>query len=275
MMENRSFDHFLGWLPGADGKQAGLTFTDRYGVPHDTHHLTAFDSCGFNDPDHSWEGGRIQLNDGKCDGFLRSGRNDELAIGYYAAGRPAVLRARRAGLDDLRPLLLRGDGRDLPQPLLHARRPDRPDPQQHQPVEAPDDLGPARRQGRQRHLLLQRRALHRALVRQVRRHLQALRRSSSPTPRPGRSGRVVRRPPVPGRGVRHLQRRPPARRHPRRPGVPQPGLRRRPRRPGLGEDRAGHQLRRVGRLLRPRARRSHAPDAIGEDLAARASGCRR
>ncbi len=23
-MENRSFDHFLGWLPGADGKQAAL-----------------------------------------------------------------------------------------------------------------------------------------------------------------------------------------------------------------------------------------------------------
>jgi len=25
MMENRSFDHFLGWAPGADGEQAGLT----------------------------------------------------------------------------------------------------------------------------------------------------------------------------------------------------------------------------------------------------------
>src|SRR6201996_3186611 len=25
MMENRSFDHYLGWLPGADGRQAGLT----------------------------------------------------------------------------------------------------------------------------------------------------------------------------------------------------------------------------------------------------------
>src|SRR3954447_15723632 len=25
MMENRSFDHFLGWLPTADGQQAGLT----------------------------------------------------------------------------------------------------------------------------------------------------------------------------------------------------------------------------------------------------------
>src|SRR5258708_26363142 len=27
-MENRSFDHFLGWLPNAAGKQAGLTHTD-------------------------------------------------------------------------------------------------------------------------------------------------------------------------------------------------------------------------------------------------------
>src|SRR3954464_12880895 len=28
MMENRSFDHYLGWLPGADGRQVGLTYTD-------------------------------------------------------------------------------------------------------------------------------------------------------------------------------------------------------------------------------------------------------
>jgi phospholipase C len=87
MMENRSFDHFLGWLPsvhpGADGKQAGLSYVDRYGVPHDTHHLEVMASCGFQDPDHSYEGGRIQLNAGKCDGWLRSGLNDSLSIGYY------------------------------------------------------------------------------------------------------------------------------------------------------------------------------------------------
>lgn len=83
MMENRSFDHFLGWLPGADGKQSGLTYVDRYGVPHGTHHLTAYASCGYADPDHSYEGGRIELNDGKCDGWLKAGENDELAIGYY------------------------------------------------------------------------------------------------------------------------------------------------------------------------------------------------
>lgn len=83
MMENRSFDHYLGWLPGADGKQAGLSYVDRKGVRHATHRLTAYDGCGFEDPDHSWEGGRIQLNNGLLDGFLKSGNNDLLAIGYY------------------------------------------------------------------------------------------------------------------------------------------------------------------------------------------------
>jgi len=83
MMENRSFDHFLGWVPGADGKQSGSTFTDRYGVRHSTHHLTDFASCAYNDPDHSYEGGRIELNNGRCDGWLKAGENDALAIGYY------------------------------------------------------------------------------------------------------------------------------------------------------------------------------------------------
>jgi phospholipase C len=87
MMENRSFDHFLGWLPtvnpDVDGKQAGLTYLDRYRVGHQTHHLEVMASCGFQDPDHSYEGGRIQLNGGRCNGWLRSGQNDSLSIGYY------------------------------------------------------------------------------------------------------------------------------------------------------------------------------------------------
>jgi phospholipase C len=86
MMENRSFDHFLGWLPGADGKQAGLRFSDRYGQRHNTFHQTKFASCGFNDPDHSYEGGRIELNGGRCDGWLRAGENDLLSISYYEKG---------------------------------------------------------------------------------------------------------------------------------------------------------------------------------------------
>ncbi|MCU1455748.1 MAG: phospholipase [Acidimicrobiales bacterium] len=83
MMENRSFDHYLGWTRGADGRQAGLSFVDREGVTRSTHHLTDFQGCAHPDPDHSYEGGRIQLAGGHCNGFLLSGENDEFAIGYY------------------------------------------------------------------------------------------------------------------------------------------------------------------------------------------------
>src|SRR4051812_12973277 len=82
LMENRSFDHYLGWLPGADGRQAGLHYPDDDGVLHATHHLTERQGCGFNDPDHSYDGGRLQLDDGKVDGF-RKGDNDDFALGYY------------------------------------------------------------------------------------------------------------------------------------------------------------------------------------------------
>ncbi|MEA2428344.1 MAG: phospholipase [Thermoleophilaceae bacterium] len=85
MMENRSFDHYLGWLPGADGHQAGLSYTDKQGLAHETLRLAPdFQGCAHPDPDHSWEGGRQQVNGGRMDGFLRSGDNDEFSIGYYA-----------------------------------------------------------------------------------------------------------------------------------------------------------------------------------------------
>ena len=86
MMENRSFDHYLGWLKGADGKQAGLSYVDRDGVTRKTHHLTDYQGCAHPDPDHSFEGGRVQLNGGLCNGWLRSGENDSFAIGYYTQG---------------------------------------------------------------------------------------------------------------------------------------------------------------------------------------------
>ncbi|MFE5287508.1 alkaline phosphatase family protein [Nocardia sp. NPDC056611] len=82
MMENRSFDHYLGWLPGANGKQ-DLTFADRNGVARKTFHLATTQGCEYHDPDHSFEGGRVEFNDGKCDGWLRAGTNDEFSIGYY------------------------------------------------------------------------------------------------------------------------------------------------------------------------------------------------
>jgi hypothetical protein len=84
MMENRSFDHFLGWLPNADGRQEGLTYLDGAGTAHPTHPLAPdFTGCGHPDPDHSYAGGRVQYDGGAMDGFLRSGANDEYAIGFY------------------------------------------------------------------------------------------------------------------------------------------------------------------------------------------------
>ncbi len=86
MMENRSFDHFLGWLPGADGKQAGLRYRDNGGKLRSTHHLTTYQGCDYDDPDHSVEGGVRQFNRGRCDGWLRTpGLTDTFPIGYYRA----------------------------------------------------------------------------------------------------------------------------------------------------------------------------------------------
>jgi phospholipase C len=87
MMENRSFDHYLGWMPEADGRQAGLSYVDKAGKRFSTQPLTGeFQGCGHPDPDHGWTGGRTQLNGGKCDGFLRSGGNDIFSISYYKEG---------------------------------------------------------------------------------------------------------------------------------------------------------------------------------------------
>jgi len=84
MMENRSFDHFLGWLPGADGRQAGLSYYDASGVAHATYPLAPdYQGCGHPDPDHSYEGGRVEYDNGACDGWLRASTNDPYAIGYY------------------------------------------------------------------------------------------------------------------------------------------------------------------------------------------------
>jgi phospholipase C len=83
-MENRSLDHLLGWLPNADGKQAGLTYVDNQGVAHQTYSLSGdYTGCPHPDPDHSYDAGRLEYDGGKMDGFLRAGKNDIFAIGYY------------------------------------------------------------------------------------------------------------------------------------------------------------------------------------------------
>jgi len=103
MMENRSFDHYLGWLAedqayleagrgrfGADfrvdGKQK-VTYKKPNGTPVRTEPLVAYgkfldpySGCGYRDPGHGWGAGRVQLQKG----FIAKGTgNDEFALGYY------------------------------------------------------------------------------------------------------------------------------------------------------------------------------------------------
>jgi phospholipase C len=71
MMENRSFDHFLSWLPGADGRH-DMIYQSTDGNYYPNYPLAPdFQGCGYSDPDHSWEGFLVQHNDGRMDGFLQ------------------------------------------------------------------------------------------------------------------------------------------------------------------------------------------------------------
>ena len=87
MMENRSFDHFLGWVPGAQGRQERIQLVDSDGMTQESYDLAPnFQNCRFADPDHSYEGGRRQINDGAMDGFLLTQPpGDTFPLGYYTA----------------------------------------------------------------------------------------------------------------------------------------------------------------------------------------------
>jgi phospholipase C len=103
MMENRSFDHVLGWLPGANGRQAGLVYADVDGVEHETWPLAGdpnhdFYRCDFGDPVHDWQGIAIQYNGGRCDGFLKTANaGDRFPIGYYREDDLPILSALAKG----------------------------------------------------------------------------------------------------------------------------------------------------------------------------------
>jgi phospholipase C len=107
MMENRSFDHFLSWLPGADGRH-DMTYRSADGNVYANYPLAPdFQGCGYSDPDHSWEGFLVQHNAGQLDGFLRRptapadnpgvklAAANTFPIGYYtnldAAGQPKAV----------------------------------------------------------------------------------------------------------------------------------------------------------------------------------------
>jgi phospholipase C len=92
-MENRSFDHLLGWVPNAEGLPAGRQFTDAFGEVHTPFALSAnpsygFQACSFADPDHAYDAGRVHLANGAMNGFLLTPntsltRGDLLPIGFF------------------------------------------------------------------------------------------------------------------------------------------------------------------------------------------------
>jgi phospholipase C len=93
MMENRSFDHYLGWVPGADGRQTGLKYPDSQGQLQDSFRLSqnpeyGYQGCGKADPNHNYDAGRVHLNGGAMDGWLLTDDTaktpgDLFPIGYY------------------------------------------------------------------------------------------------------------------------------------------------------------------------------------------------
>jgi phospholipase C len=98
MMENRSFDHYFGWLDPtiADASQH-QSYADPSGTIHETRHVpdivgadAQWQGCGFGDPGHGWGAGRAQLQRG----FMAEGSgNDDFALGYYNQGELGFIHA--------------------------------------------------------------------------------------------------------------------------------------------------------------------------------------
>ena len=142
-MENRSFDHYLGWVRGATGRQTGLACADEQGVAHPTHRLASFTGCGFNDPSHSYNGGRIRSTAGPATGSTRQQRRPRARLLH--PGGPAAHQPARRPLHDLRPLVRRLPGPHLPEPLLHPLGRHRPHHQHPRGLDDADSgIGSAR-----------------------------------------------------------------------------------------------------------------------------------
>lgn len=99
MMGNRSFDHLLGWLPGANGRQEGLSYADTDGGVHPTWPLAPdYQGCRYRDPGHTWPEVAAQYANVRCDGFLANAPlGDRYPIGYYREGELPILAALAKG----------------------------------------------------------------------------------------------------------------------------------------------------------------------------------
>lgn len=82
-MENRSFDHFLGWVTNTQLQ----VYPAPGGGTASTYELAPdYQGCGHPDPDHSYAGGRMEYDGGAADGWLLDPANDKYSLGYYEDG---------------------------------------------------------------------------------------------------------------------------------------------------------------------------------------------
>ena len=103
MMENRSYDHLLGWLPGANGKQTGLSYADAAGASHPTWHIAPdWQGWSYSDPKHDWQSVAQQWNHGACDGFLKTQpTGDTYPISFYTGDDLTIMAALARGYTTL------------------------------------------------------------------------------------------------------------------------------------------------------------------------------
>ena len=154
MQENHSFDNYFGTFPGADGIPRDTCMP----VPRpasESRCVRPFRLGGRAIPDfpHDARTHRIQYARGAMDGFVRGAsaqrqEPERSVMGYYDGARPALLLERRRRVRPVRPLLRRGAGRQRGQPPVlghrYARGTRRPDSGRGLWRPA-DDLRPARR----------------------------------------------------------------------------------------------------------------------------------
>jgi phospholipase C len=81
-MENRSFDHMLGWVPNAEAKQSGRIFTNSSGMSFPSYRLPRTWNWFAGDPDHSYQAGRVCYANGAMNGFLLT---ETIVVGNLAA----------------------------------------------------------------------------------------------------------------------------------------------------------------------------------------------
>ena len=131
MMENRSFDHYFGWLPDADARPAAhLPGPGQRRRPgRDPPRVVARERAvaGLRPPRPGPRLGRTAARSSAARGRTRRGagripgrRQRRVRALLLRRGRPRLHPPRRARVHRLRPVPLLADGPDLAEPLLHV-----------------------------------------------------------------------------------------------------------------------------------------------------------